>query len=462
MVVPRSDLEIFPQPDSTPHPGLHAYIFRPNTNEEDLFFSLDGFFGTLKPQTDPELCGEFIEDPQGWAGDSDLIISFPVPAHIVKGKKWHIGLCVTIDMNGSGYIMDLGPEMVVSSVSGKNKKRVTVSKVPPGIPKSRSQPAPEIAPEQPSIEQSNNFESGITIAATKLNESVALQATYRFVDGTEETKALQKAALVTLSNITPCSILLNIGEFSHQLIFPYPIDGSKATTKIARKSLWIQVNVPLAPTLKSGGYDQNPFSLITSPSNQPAIWALPRINLSTLPWVRSSNPDWLEDVDDQIYSAPMWRLRQGATMSENVGDLLLVSNGLRHSRETSSLVFDGWVISDVLGQRPMPPALLHLMSYPVTRNEHILWKKMISAAVESCRRGWEHDASCAYRDIQAPLSIEPCASPICNCGEGKDVGDFPEDSMVEPFKTRATRVALPLMSVVSYVEAMDPPELSHS
>ncbi|KAF7949713.1 uncharacterized protein EAE97_003222 [Botrytis byssoidea] len=198
MVVPRSDLQIFLKPDSTPHPILHAYIFRPNTNEEDVFFSLDAFFGTLKPQTDPELCGEFIEDPQGWAGDSDLIISFPVPAQIVKGKKWHIGLCVTIDLNGAGYMMELGPEMVVSSVSGKNKKRVTVSKVPPGIPKSRLQPAPEIASEQPSIEQSDNSESRITIAATKLNESVALQATYRFVDGTEETKALQKAALVTL------------------------------------------------------------------------------------------------------------------------------------------------------------------------------------------------------------------------------------------------------------------------
>ncbi|KAF7958797.1 hypothetical protein EAE96_002330 [Botrytis aclada] len=500
MVVPRSDLEIFHQPDCSPHPGLHASIFRLNTGEEHLFFSLDGFFGTLKPQTDPELCGEFIEDPQGWAGDSDLIISFPVPAHIVERKRCHIGLCVTIDLNGSGYMEYLGPGMVVCEVSGKNKKRVTVSKVPLGIPKSRLQPAPEIASEQPSVEQSDNSESRITIAATKLNDSVALQATYRFVDGTEETKALQKAALVTLSDITPCSILLNIGEFSHRLRFPYPIDGTKATTKIARKSLWIQVNVPLAPTLKSGGYDQNPFPVITSPSNQPAIWALPRINLSTLPLVRSSNPDLLEDVDDQVYSAREKRMLRnndmstndfpgallqlkhtlaeimvhmnttklcgvavkGTTMSENVCDLLLVSNGLRHSRETSSLVFDGWVICDVLGQGPTPPALLHFMSYPVTRNEHILWKKMVPAAVESCRRVWEHDASCAYRDTQAPLSIDSYVSPICKCGEGKDVGDFPEDSMLEPFKTRATRIALPLLSAVSYVEAMDPPEISFS
>lgn len=498
MVVPRSDLEIFLDPDSTPHPGLHAYIFRRSTNENDLFFSIDGFFGTLKPQTDPEFCGEVIEDPQGWAGDSDLIISFPVPAHIVKGKKWQIGLCVTIDLNGTGYMMELGPEMVVSSVSGKNKNRVTVSKVPPGIPKSRLQPAPEIASEQSSVEQSDISESRITIAATKLNEAVALQATYRFVDGTDETKALQKAALVTLSDITPCSILLNIGGFSHRLIFPYPIDGSKATTKIARKSLWIQVNVPLASTLRSGGYERNPFPVITSRSSQPAIWALPRINLSTLPLVTSSNPDWLGDVDEQVYSAREKRMLgnkmstddfpnallqfkhtlaeimvhmnttklcgisvKGATLRENLCDLLLVTNGLRHSRETSSLVFDGWVISDVLG-KPMPPALLLFMSYPVSRNEHILWKKMVPAAVESCRRDWEHDSSCAYRDAQAPLSIEPHISPICKCGEGKDVGDFPEHSMIEPLKSRATRIAFPLLSAVSYVEAMDPPEVSLS
>ncbi|KAF7949714.1 uncharacterized protein EAE97_003223 [Botrytis byssoidea] len=283
-------------------------------------------------------------------------------------------------------------------------------------------------------------------------------------------------------------------------MFPYPIDGSKATRRIARKSLWIEVNVPLAPTLKPGGYDQNPFPLITSPSNQPAIWALPRINLSTLPWVKSSNLDWLNRVDDQIYSAREKRIFgdndsstndfprallqlkyilvdimvhmnttklcgvfvKGATMSEHVGDSLLVSNGLRHSRETSSLVFDGWAITDFLGQRPSPPALLHLVSYSVTRNGHILWKKMIPAAVESCRRGWEHDSSCAYRGTQAPLSIEPYVSPICKCGEGKDVVDYPEDALVAPFKTKATRIALPLLSAVSYVEAMDPPELSQS
>lgn len=65
-VVPRSDLDIFFQPDSSPQPGLHVYIFRPTTKDENRFFAIDAFFGTLKPQTDPELYGEFVEDPQGW------------------------------------------------------------------------------------------------------------------------------------------------------------------------------------------------------------------------------------------------------------------------------------------------------------------------------------------------------------------------------------------------------------
>ncbi|ESZ98325.1 hypothetical protein SBOR_1318 [Sclerotinia borealis F-4128] len=493
MVVPRRDLDIFFQPDSASQPEIHITIFKPNANDENLFFSVDGFFGTLGPQTDPEICGEFIEDPHGWTGASDLIISCPVPAHILTGKKWHIGVCITVDLNGMDYMLELGPEAVVSSVSGKNKKRVTVSKVPPGIPKGRLQtPSSELA-----IEDLEIKDDTITISATELNESVALQATYHFSNGTEETKALQNAAFVTLSDITPCSMLLNIGEFSHRLIFPYPIDGAKAKTKIARKSLWIQVNVPVAPTLKPGGYDANPFPVITSQDHQPKIWALPRINLSTLPRVNSNNPNWIGRVNQQIFSgrekrgsraedtstsefsSALFQMKctlnefmsymnlkkicgimvKGATKDENIGDLLFISNRLRHSRDTNSLVFDGWVVSEKIGERFLRTGRSKLMAFYVTHAEHILWKKIMPAAVESCRRNWKHNASCEYRNAQAPLSIEPWVSPICRCGEGKDVGDFPDDAMAKPFREWATRIALPLLSAVSYVEAMNPPRV---
>ncbi|KAA8576412.1 hypothetical protein EYC84_006538 [Monilinia fructicola] len=412
LVVPRRDLNILFQPYSPSQPGIHISIFNLEDNNENLFFSIDGFFGTLGPQTNPDLCGEFTEDPAGWMGTSDLCLSCPVPSHILQGK-WHIGLCITNDRIGRNYFGTLGSKMMLSAAPGKNAERVTISKVPPNISIGRLQQIP--AMEKLSIE--NEFtKTAISIRATIINESVSLQATYCFSVGTEETKALQKAAFVTLSDVTPCSILLNIGEFSHRLVFPYPIDGAKATTKIARKSLWIQVNVPVAPALKNGGYDSNPFPIVTSQNQQPAVWALPRINLATLSRVNSNRKEWLRFINYQICSDREMRKPCTETVS------------------TESFPI-----------------------YYVAPSEHILWKRIMPSAVESCRRNWNHKASCEYRKAQAPLSTEPWASPICKCGEGKDVEEFPKGKLMKLFQDWSTRIALPLLSAVSYVEAMGPP-----
>lgn len=491
LVVPRRDLNILFQPYSPSQPGIHISIFNLEDNNENLFFSIDGFFGTLGPQTNPDLCGEFTEDPAGWMGTSDLCLSCPVPSHILQGK-WHIGLCITNDRIGRNYFGTLGSKMMLSAAPGKNAERVTISKVPPNISIGRLQQIP--AMEKLSIE--NEFtKTAISIRATIINESVSLQATYCFSVGTEETKALQKAAFVTLSDVTPCSILLNIGEFSHRLVFPYPIDGAKATTKIARKSLWIQVNVPVAPALKNGGYDSNPFPIVTSQNQQPAVWALPRINLATLSRVNSNRKEWLRFINYQICSDREMRKPCTETVStesfpstligmkttlrelisstprskmcliaikenahqKRVVDTLFISNGVRHSRETNSLVFDGWFVNDPMGRNCAEIVRIDLPVYYVAPSEHILWKRIMPSAVESCRRNWNHKASCEYRKAQAPLSTEPWASPICKCGEGKDVEEFPKGKLMKLFQDWSTRIALPLLSAVSYVEAMGPP-----
>jgi hypothetical protein len=54
-----------------------------------------------------------------------------------------------------------------------------------------------------------------------------------------------------------------------------------------------------------------------------------------------------------------------------------------------------------------------------------------------------------------PVSMEVGQNPICGCGEGRDVDGFPEE-FLGPFKGFATRIALPALSAVAYVEAMDP------
>lgn len=97
--------------------------------------------------------------------------------------------------------------------------------------------------------------------------------------------------------------------------------------------------------------------------------------------------------------------------------------------------------------------------YQLQEQETAIWKHMLPAAVECCRRDWTHEESCEYLETgKIPLSTAPWKSPICSCGEGKNVEDFPSKSFVKTFKRFAIRVAIPMLPAVSYVEAMDPRE----
>ena len=85
-----------------------------------------------------------------------------------------------------------------------------------------------------------------------------------------------------------------------------------------------------------------------------------------------------------------------------------------------------------------------------------MWKRLIPAMVERCRI-WPHKKSCEYQKKGgvSPLSIEKHETPLCSCGEGKDLppnfakGD---DAWWAPFAKYATRMALGLIFPVPYVE----------
>ena len=63
---------------------------------------------------------------------------------------------------------------------------------------------------------------------------------------------------------------------------------------------------------------------------------------------------------------------------------------------------------------------------PTLRVFHAIWKRIVPAAVESCRRDWKHTKHCEYPEKgRAPLSFEYWKSPVCSCGNSKDLDDFP-------------------------------------
>jgi hypothetical protein len=231
--------------------------------------------------------------------------------------------------------------------------------------------------------------------------------------------------------------------------------------------------------------------------------ALPRLDLSKQSKVKTTDPQqWLSNTFEQVISA--WEKKLPARGIDppskgfrtlrhylyrivhqlmtiiiqpdspyvfvfaynnmQTSDVLFIGNCVRHTREYGSLVLDGWIIPITFSRQEMLYNTATVFTtrtkrkrLPLTTELGKLVRQFMPSAVESCRRGWKHTSMCAYlANGRAPISTEDWQSPICSCGEGKDTEEFPSESFVGNFKSIATRVAIPLLSAVSYVEPMGP------
>lgn len=500
LVVPRRRLKIFDTLGDAP--GIHLAIIQDDGNE-NLFFSIDSFFGSIGALEDNDSYRDVAEDPRGWAGSMNLIVTCPVPARLLEvRRKWHCTLKVTLALNSSAYVNKLGMDMLIFKASVSDKKHLITSNQPPGIHPSRLETVSSDELAALSLET----EQAVVISGSQSQDQMVLRATYKIAKGSEESLALANGAIVTLSDISPCSLLLKIGsEHSRRLLFPYTVNGVKARTRIARKSLWIEVTVPVSPATSSGGYDLDPF-VVAVDRQQPYVWALPRVNLSKQPLVCTKDADWLDEILGQISSAREKKIiSQGSesdgflgtlpafkqtlhdmflhtggqyeikTYSSNkvfalaraesrskIPDTLIISSAIRHSRENNSIILDAWMVPMMCSKRDsffasLPQSTGMVTVFKLKNNETTLWDQILPAASEICRRGWEHDASCGYLGTRtASLSLETWESPICSCGEGQDTENFPSESFLSPLRLFATRIALPALSAVSYIEAMEP------
>ena len=82
-------------------------------------------------------------------------------------------------------------------------------------------------------------------------------------------------------------------------------------------------------------------------------------------------------------------------------------------------------------------------------DEVIAWKQLLPAFAERCRT-WKHTVNCEYISKGIPVSIEE--SPLCGCGQGKNLGLFPQTSAWKIFAPFVTRIALAPLFSTSFLE----------
>ncbi|KAI0051379.1 hypothetical protein FA95DRAFT_1485634 [Auriscalpium vulgare] len=474
-----------------------------------VFFSIAAAFGKVTrsgPEHSPELTLE--EDPLRWSGKSDLVVSFWIPSWIIlKEPNSAVGFGLRATPATTTLIGRLGMELLIFRASLLDKVSVQVTRARPSFPD-----------EHRSLEVLNyspRSRTGRPITVHMDEGGVRVESVSTRVDitGTEEISILESGEKVSSRQISPCGVELSLSRYSHPLYFPFPVDHSRVKLRIARKSHFVEVIIPVSGPFTAGGFSVDPFPVIFQ-EHTPTVWNMHRLHLDSLPFVsieRKANLDsWLNthvslmmsdreraimnggkttgnqdplqtlvDVKESLHAifvqyagiqgekrADVFALHE-PTMGG--GYTLLFITGLRLDCSAHTVVLDAFVlpITDAIMPRvgPAIPRLMKegLVSVVTVDNEMRAWKRLLPAFVERCRLTWTHGPECAYvKTGRVPLSLEVNENPLCACGQGKDVALFTRSKLWAPLAPLVTRAALSPLFAASYLETRSAPSASVS
>ena len=507
LVVPRENLAVFTSktPDEIGTPALHLSVAQRSGQDqfENCFYSFQAFFGRAVYDNSTKTASVVEEDGNGWLGSADLVVTCAVPAFgLLIGPKNGIRAALRINANPDSLMRfrHLGIQMAVFETGFNDGKRLFVCRDAPKLDTLRSSTM------QKEWIKTNILQNRSSIQAlVRMNvghKATHLQSHMDFPKDCAESKALSTGAAVTVIECSPSTVTLRIGpSLNRQVVFPFPIQGSQSKTKVARKSSWVEVEVPIFTALDGDRFDS--WTQIVFESGRPPLcWSIPRVNLELQPVVTFSkrgDPSWLRTfmgttlsdaerplskLDQAMTSNAKFDLKQSmntlfqsfAGLNEEYADpkktfqlalestgvhTLIFAAGIRHDFDLGSLVMDAYVVPFTIPRvKELFQALNALqgtepLSIRVSNDESTLWKRMLPALAERCRT-WQHKSTCEYRNKGAPLSTEAATSPLCSCGEGQISGrELAKLGLKEwaPFAKYAIRVAIAPIFPIPYVES---------
>ncbi|KIK36901.1 hypothetical protein CY34DRAFT_810859 [Suillus luteus UH-Slu-Lm8-n1] len=493
LVIPRVRIQpLLPALDEAGTPVLHCDVRGGTTS--NAFSCINTVFGTVKISGKGDSKTAAIEeDPTRRYGTSPLVVWFWMPSFVFSNK---IRLSVVLSVLPTppackSLTTKLGLGLPLFSADMGDERLVHVLRQRPNA-------VPE-SPEEKSMQisgRSMKTPGPVTTFVTLDKEcKKPLSFTTRVDIIDPEMKAsMASGATPTVDQVSMHSIAIALGDKSLQSHFLLPIDAKKARLRIARKTLYIQVTLPLKLAL--GENDADMFPVIPKGGDL-ALWNMHRVNLDqcmpfsianrkALDWVNPHIalmmsdrerriPDGLTtgstllDVKYTIYS--MFRQASGtvsgkpplcyAMQEERTIFAMLYITDLRLDVGSHAMVADAWVMPSSPWSEKFE-AFSKVSSHLNTSNmamarmgveERKAWAHLLVAATERCRT-WEHKTNCEYRVQGAiPLTFDPEESPICSCGAGVGAEAFVKKyPMLRPLAPHVTRAAISPLFALSYLE----------
>ena len=506
LVVPREKLAVFTgkAPDEIGTPALHVSVTQISGQYqyENCFYSFQAFFGNVVLNANRDNASILEEDEYGWLGSADLVVTCAVPAFgLLLGPKNGIRVALRINTNPDSVarFAHLGMRKEVFETGFSNDKRLFVCRDAPKLDTLQSCSAQQEWIKRFSSQKHSSFQTLVILNGN--HKATHLQNHMDFPKDSAESKALSSGAAITVIEHSPNTVMLAIGSsLKRKVVFPFPIRGSNAKTKVARKSSWIEIAVPIFTALDGDRFDSWTQMIVESGS-PPLCWSVPRVNLESQPLAKfpeKGDPSWLSTFMGTTFSdaeRPLRSPSQATTtntkydlkqslgtiflsfagLNENYSDpsktfqlalettgahTIIFATSIRFDLDLGSVVMEAYVVPLTISRvkelfRPLG-ALQESqpLSIRVSNEESILWKRMLPALAERCRT-WNHKSACEYQSRGAPLSTEEGQSPLCSCGEGIISGaELAKLGSKEwaPFAKYAIRIAIAPIFPVPYLE----------
>jgi hypothetical protein len=147
------------------------------------------------------------------------------------------------------------------------------------------------------------------------------------------------------------------------------------------------------------------------------------------------------------HAGPGEQTRMYMLRYDDTNKFYIVSDRLRHDRDTGSIFLDGFFVPDTADFDRLMTVRNKIKKccvMPASKEGMELWQRPMPALAERCR-SWEHTSDCKYKS--------GCIkSSVCDCGLGQNAEHMP--SGFESVAKFAIRIALPFISAVPYVESV--------
>lgn len=314
-----------------------------DTTFQNIFDDVQVIFGsveTIGERTTPEFLVVVEEDKLGWAGESDLIATFPVAS---KGILWDpsctkIGLSLTsavqsTEMLAPSPTMNLNPEIWLTGLDDEH--HIYITRLPPGQlgHPIYSSLKPKLLPQL----DGKDFAARFTVDLDS-DSHISSITGHLDVLSTKAKKLLAEKAAVDVQKVSPFVFEIIIGsrEAVYLLHFPVPVLKNGSKTRVARSSSYVEVVAPVADPATAQTLSDFIFPTTLAKSDGtvsfdgaaqplPITLNIPHLNLDSMPILDASQKDrmgFLTTLASSTFSVRERQLRE-AFLGSNASSLAL-------------------------------------------------------------------------------------------------------------------------------------------